>query len=764
MARQPIIPPNTLKKRIFWRCFILLIFLVVGLTTTAVISESQHFQTTSKSFYSGQARLLSIQISDQVLWNDRINLLKRLQRTVSSDQAISYAYITKNGKPLVYTFEKGFPEGLQQLRLGDKRNIAIETVKGASGVKFNHIMVQIEASDAVLHFGILRSELNRRTMQNIEIILGMALLALFIGGIFSRYIAKITTLEVERSDLEIKQERHFLQTVIDAVVDPIRVITRDRKIVLMNRAAHIQEGCTAFKNIYCNENYCAKRDDNNLCPLDTLHNCDDATRLTQRRRQPDGSESIFEVDIAPLCDQGNFKGIVQVTRDITNRLQLEAKLHANESRLVFMAQHDLLTNLPNRDLILDRLITVLSAKDSQSKATLLIIGLDRFKKINEEMGRDIGDKVLALTAHRLAKCITKNETLARLSGDEFCVVIDNSNSVNSAARAAKRLLEQFQQPLALAGCELHLSASIGISLYPDDGSSPAALIKNADIAMTRAKKEGKGHYQFFEQGMTQHTTNFFKMENDLRTAITNNELQVYYQPQIDLASGSISGMEALLRWNHPQLGQIPPLDFIPIAEESGLIVPIGLWILEEACRQVADWKQRNISTLTVAVNLSAAQFAEEDLITSISTAINKSGIDPAQLELEITESMIMHNVDTAITTMKAINQLGVKLSIDDFGTGYSSLSYLRYFPLAKLKIDKSFIEQVTSNSQDAALASSVIALAHSLNLKVVAEGIETEEQAEFLRQRSCHQGQGFLFSKPILPHQLETFLVNKYQY
>jgi len=755
MKQQP------LQARIFWRCFALLFILVVGVATTAVFSEIKHYQQTSLAFYSAQARLLSIQISDHVLWNDRVNLTQRLNRTVSSDEAIAYAYITINQQPLVYTFKQGFPDELLQININPQHNISTSVIKDTAGIIYNHIMVDIESSTAVLHLGILHSELNLRAWHNIGVIIFMALLALIIGGGISRYIAVVTTKEVEQAEEKIKVERRFLQTVIDAVMDPIRVINTDHKIMLMNRAAH-HEGLNDEKNGRCDSDYCSKRDDNNMCPLELVNCGKAATRFSQQRTLKNGSSAIFEVDTAPLYDHNNLLGIVKVTRDITNRRKLEAQLSENESRLHFLSNHDLLTNLPNRYLLREQLNEILAPTNPDKQATVLIVGLDRFKKINETLGREMGDTILARIARRFDDCLHQNETLVRLGSDEFCVVIASNHEVKSAGRAAKRFLSQFEQPFKINDCELHLSASIGISLYPEDGTSAKELMKNADIALIRAKQEGKGCYQFFEQSMTQDSTNFFKMENDLRNAITEQQFMVNYQPQIDLKTGLISGMEALVRWNHPELGLVGPLEFIPIAEESGLIVPIGLWVLEEACRQIVDWKKRGITSIPVAVNLSAVQFRQKDLIESIKNIIDATGIDPAQLELEITESMIMQNVEEAIQTMHALTQCGIKLAIDDFGTGYSSLSYLRYFPLTKLKIDKSFIDQVTSNDHDAALASSVIALAHSLNLKVVAEGIETRQQATFLRLKDCHQGQGFLFSKPISAAQLELIFHNKY--
>nr|WP_320113907.1 EAL domain-containing protein [uncultured Desulfuromonas sp.] len=759
MYRTIAIGPDKLplRRRIFWRSFALMLLLIIGVTMTAIFSQTSHFHKASKTFYATQAQLMTLQLPDQILWNDKIGLLQRLQRTVDSDSAIAYAYLTVQGSPLVHTFDKGFPLDLVGLSTPYDKIIAYRTIIGQDGEIFDHIMSDIPTTQAVLHFGLRHSELNRRSWKDLQHILTMAVLALFLGAALSCQIAHVTTGEVEEATQDLYKERRFLQTVIDGVVDPIRVLNHHKEIIMLNRSAQSElskEDCLGEK---CRECHNGVDDDDNECPFETVRRTRQAVRILQHRRDQEDTLSIYEIEASPLINDGHFEGMVATARNITDRLRLEASLDEKESRLLYMSNHDLLTNLPNRVLFRNRLNQAI-ARSQNNHVVLLFIGLDRFTKINESLGREIGDNTLTQAAERFRRCLTENHTLARLGGDEFAVIMEDCRHPRDAAQTAKSLLEQLIEPIHVHPNEIYLTASIGISSYPQDGETPKTLMSHADIAMTRAKSEGKDRYQFFEREMTRSTKREFELENDLRKAVARNELRVYYQPQIQLDTQKITGMEALIRWQHPQRGLIPPADFIPLAEETGLIVSIGEWVLHQACRQVAQWHDQGLPAVTVAVNLSPLQFRHKALVRNVAKTLHETGINPACLELEVTESMIMDSVDKSTATMLELTKLGAGLAIDDFGTGYSSLSYLRYFPLTKLKIDKSFIERVTSDEHDAALATSVIALAHSLNLKVVAEGIEHEDQVQFLVQRSCHQGQGFLFSEPVAAPAMEQLL------
>ncbi len=759
MYRTIAIGPDKLplRRRIFWRSFALMLLLIIGVTMTAIFSQTSHFHKASKTFYATQAQLMTLQLPDQILWNDKIGLLQRLQRTVDSDSAIAYAYLTVQGSPLVHTFDKGFPQDLVGLSTPYDKIIAYRTIIGQDGEIFDHIMSDIPTTQAVLHFGLRHSELNRRSWKDLQHILTMAVLALFLGAALSCQIAHVTTGEVEEATQDLYKERRFLQTVIDGVVDPIRVLNHHKEIIMLNRSAQSElskEDCLGEK---CRECHNGVDDDNNECPFETVRRTRQAVRILEHHRDQEDTLSIYEIEASPLINDGHFEGMVATARNITDRLRLEASLDEKESRLLYMSNHDLLTNLPNRVLFRNRLNQAI-ARSQNNHVVLLFIGLDRFTKINESLGREIGDNTLTQAAERFRRCLTENHTLARLGGDEFAVIMEDCRHPRDAAQTAKNLLEQLIEPIHVHPNEIYLTASIGISSYPQDGETPKTLMSHADIAMTRAKSEGKDRYQFFEREMTRSTKREFELENDLRKAVARNELRVYYQPQIQLDTQKITGMEALVRWQHPQRGLIPPADFIPLAEETGLIVSIGEWVLHQACRQVAQWHDQGLPAVTVAVNLSPLQFRHKALVRNVAKTLHETGINPACLELEVTESMIMDSIDQSTATMLELTELGAGLAIDDFGTGYSSLSYLRYFPLTKLKIDKSFIERVTSDEHDAALATAVIALAHSLNLKVVAEGIEHEDQVQFLVQRSCHQGQGFLFSEPVAAPAMEQLL------
>ncbi|WP_316348986.1 EAL domain-containing protein [Desulfuromonas acetoxidans] len=747
-----------LRRRIFWRSFALMLLLIIGITMTAIFSQTRNFHNASKTFYVTQAQLMTMQLPDQILWNDKIGLLQRLQRTVDSDSAIAYAYLSVNGSPLVHTFDNGFPQDLVGLSTPYDKIIAYRTIIDQDNQIFDHIMTDIATTQAVLHFGLRHSELNRRAWQDLQQILTMAFLALCLGAALSCQIAHVTTSEVEEATIGLYRERRFLQSVIDGVVDPIRVLNTNKEIIMLNRSAQTELGNEDCLGEKCRECDNGNGNNDNECPFETVRRTQQPVRILQHRRDKEDTLSIYEIEASPLINNGQFDGMVSTARNITDRLRLEASLDEKESRLLYMSNHDLLTNLPNRVLFRNRLNQAIARNHEGSHVVLLFIGLDRFTKINESLGREIGDNTLTQAAERFHNCLAENQILARLGGDEFAVIMEDCRHPQDAAKTAKKLLEQLTEPIHVQPNEIYLTASIGISSYPQDGESPKTLMSHADIAMTRAKSEGKDRYQFFEREMTQTTKRVFELENDLRKAVARNELRVYYQPQIQLDSQQITGMEALVRWQHPQRGLISPADFIPLAEETGLIVSIGEWVLRQACQQVAMWHDQGLPAVTVAVNLSPLQFRHKALVRNVAKTLKETGINPACLELEVTESMIMDSIDKSTATMIELTELGAGLAIDDFGTGYSSLSYLRYFPLTKLKIDKSFIERVTSDEHDAALATSVIALAHSLNLKVVAEGIEHEDQVQFLVKRSCHQGQGFLFSRPVPAEDMEQLL------
>ena len=422
-----------------------------------------------------------------------------------------------------------------------------------------------------------------------------------------------------------------------------------------------------------------------------------------------------------------------------------------EDRIQFMANHDALTGLPNRALLKDRLSQVLLyAERYRRSATVAFIDLDNFKVINDSLGHNAGDELLKTVARRMVDCVRATDTVVRLGGDEFVVLfLDQPDSVDLISAMMRKLAAAVAEPIRLGGHELTVTCSIGIANYPADGADADTLLANADAAMYRAKDIGRDSFQFYKPELNTKVREKFVQQEELRRAIARSEFVLLYQPQVDLRSGRVFGVEALIRWKHPTHGMVAPAMFIPTAEETGLIVPIGDWALHEACRQNKTWQDAGLPSMTVSVNVSARQFREKTLIARVVDALRASRLEAQYLELELTESLIMQDVEQAVATMKCLQTLGVQLSIDDFGTGYSSLSALKTFPVARLKIDRSFIQDLPSNENDRAVASAVISLGQQLNLRVIAEGVENEDQIAFLRQHDCDEIQGYHFSKPI---------------
>ena len=444
---------------------------------------------------------------------------------------------------------------------------------------------------------------------------------------------------------------------------------------------------------------------------------------------------------------------------------LEDEREASElasEEMEHLAYHDALTGLPNRPLFMDRLIlSVAQATRTNQQLAIFFLDLDRFKEINDSLGHSTGDSLLKAVADRIRHCVREGDTVARFGGDEFTLLIPRIDQIEDAAKIAQKILETLKIPFSIADHELFVSTSVGISIYPVDGTDPETLVRNADTAMYRAKDRGRDNYQLYAPAMNARALERLALENQLRKALSHRELVLFYQPVIDVQTRNVLGVEALIRWQHPEKGLLSPAHFISTAESSGLIVPIGDWILRTACKQTKLWQKKIDPNLTVAVNLSARQFQQPNLTEIISEALEETGLAAKSLELEITESNAMANADNTIYTLRELKAVGVRIAMDDFGTGYSSLNYLKRFPIDTLKLDQSFVRDITTDPSDAAIAVAVIAMAHSLNLKVIGEGVEKEEQFAFLQKQKCDHVQGYLFSKPLPVEELEAFLAGR---
>lgn len=461
-------------------------------------------------------------------------------------------------------------------------------------------------------------------------------------------------------------------------------------------------------------------------------------------RKKDGTQYHEEKTITPLVDtHGNIVRFVSTGKDISERKRAEAHLH-------HIAHHDPLTDLPNRTLLQDRLKQAMHESDRNERlVAMMFMDLDRFKTINDTLGHDTGDALLKAVAERLETCLRPGDTVSRLGGDEFGIVLSNVAHVDDVTAVAQKIMWQFKAPFRIGGRDLFISSSVGITLYPLDDQDATMLLRDSDAAMYHAKSLGGNTFQFYTSELNTRAARRLELETGLRQALEREEFVLHYQPLVDMKSGQIGGMEALLRWQHPKFGLVPPLDFIPLAEETGLIIPIGEWVLKTACTQVKAWHEAGYPSLQVAVNLSSKQVRDKNLIASVKQALDAAGLEARYLDLELTESVLMHDMEQASAILKVLKAIGVSFSLDDFGTGYSSLSYLKRFPINYLKIDRSFVSDITSDPVGSGLVQAIIAMANVLNIKVIAEGVETYEQLEHLRHYGCDITQGYYCSPPV---------------
>jgi diguanylate cyclase (GGDEF)-like protein/PAS domain S-box-containing protein len=559
------------------------------------------------------------------------------------------------------------------------------------------------------------------------------------------------------------QEHERAQVTLNAIGDGVVTTDIEGRIAYMNPAAEAMSG-------WQNAQAAGKPLDEVFKVIDPMsrqpvrYSLDAVLRRNTPAHLPpqgillsrNGSELAVNNSCAPVHDRtGKMIGAVLVFHDVS-------EVHAMSVKMSYVTQHDALTDLPNRFLFQDRLSQAIGlAVRHHIRIAVLFLDLDRFKHVNDTLGHVLGDQLLKEIAARLQTCMRETDTISRHGGDEFVILLQEVSDTLSAARAAGQLLGTITEPYHINGHELHITASIGISICPEDGSDSDTIIKHAEAAMYQAKAQGRNNYQFFMPRINERAIRRFALEGSLRRAVARQEPALHYQPKLDIAAGRVVGAEALIRWYDSKSGQVSPSQFIPIAEESGLIIPIGEWVLRQACRQSRIWQAAGYEPMPIAVNVSAVQFRDKNFLHTVERVLEESGLEPRYLELELTESVTMQDLELTIPLLEALKRMGVGLSIDDFGTGYSSLSYLKRFPIDKLKIDRSFVQDVVTAPDDAAIICAIISMAKSLKQRVVAEGVETAEQYEFLRKQGCDEIQGYYFSGPLSEKDFEHRILQR---
>ncbi|RSK53094.1 EAL domain-containing protein [Bacillus canaveralius] len=561
----------------------------------------------------------------------------------------------------------------------------------------------------------------------------------------TRYVVSVTrditdTL-VEKNRLIISEQRY--RSIVDHNLDAIFSIDLMGHILEVNPAARRLTGYTEKQLKKCSIFELVSDSD---LPVfkSLLDNSEDGYALESldcRFLHKNNSHLTVHIKTVPIIIDAEIKGIYVITRDVSEQAK-------NAETIKFMAFHDQLTGVLNRRALLDDLDeSIATTKRKKQAFALISIDLDRFKYLNDTLGHLFGDEILKKVADRLAELEKKGCRVYRPGGDEFVILLHHADR-KKTAHFAQKILTMFTESFYLQSGEYYITPSIGISMYPNDGNDAETLLKNADEALFRVKERGKAHFQFYRSDMNSSLGNVLTLETHLRKALERDELELYYQPQVNLASGEINSFEALIRWNSPELGFITPDEFIPLAEDTGLIVPIGNWVISTACKQIKAWTDKRNQQIRIAVNISPKQFLQPSLVNVIQTAIDEAGILPSSLEIEITEGA-MEDTEETIPILNRLKELGIKISVDDFGTGYSSLNYLKQFPIDVLKIDQSFVRDILVNEKNAAITTTIIHLGRSLGMEVIAEGVENKEQADFLAKANCHKAQGYLFSKPL---------------
>ncbi|MFT5660708.1 MAG: diguanylate cyclase (GGDEF)-like protein/PAS domain S-box-containing protein [Sulfurimonas sp.] len=570
----------------------------------------------------------------------------------------------------------------------------------------------------------------------------------------------------------LKEQYKYLQSIIDGIDDSIMVIKKDYTIELMNStlkksAQYIKVADPQNPKCYEISHHRTTPCDGfeHPCPLKDVLDMKKHISVIHNHDTSKGENRYIELSASPLFDTNqNCIGIIESARDITEHLEVQGELREQKNILNHQAHHDALTGLPNRVLFNDRLIHAIEeGKRNKSKFALLFIDLDHFKEINDSLGHAVGDEILKTVTSRLKKAIRDKDTVARLGGDEFTIILDDLAKIQDASIIASKILEVLGKAMEVNDNTLYVSSSIGISIYPDDGTSAQNLLKFSDSAMYKAKDEGRNNFQYYSSEMTVNAFERVVMETSLRNALENEEFVVYYQAQVNARTNKLIGMEALVRWQHPNMEIVLPSRFMPLAESTGLIVELDRFVMATAMKQISQWYKDGFNPGVLAMNLTVKQLQKEDFIPMFTKLMQETNTKAEWLELELTEGHIMTHPQETIKILQQIHDLNIELAIDDFGTGYSSLAYLKKLPIDKLKIDQTFIQGLPSDEEDAGITKAVIALAKSLNLKVIAEGVETKEQKEFLVENGCDNIQGYFYSKPIPSHEFESMLKEKYQ-
>jgi diguanylate cyclase (GGDEF)-like protein/PAS domain S-box-containing protein len=732
--------------------------------TRQVISELNQTESRLKDAETGQRGLLYtsdvkylapyniaiVQVQQHI---DRLAQLTadnpRQQARIPELRSLTQAKLSELGQTISLHFSN---------RSGEAKSLVTSDQGFVAMSRIHNLIAQMEQDETSLE---LSQTVTLR--EKIRVMIGFIYFAAALGSLSLILLAYLILLELklrEKHLQEIWRREEWFRVTVDSIGDAVICTDSQGNITLLNLVA---ERLTGWSNPEAIGH-----------PMDEVFRLvDPATRLAianpmkdalQHNRtghlpqnciliRQDGQEIFIDDTAAPIHNRkGEITGSVIVFHDVTTaRALAEEVLHAS--------QHDPLTGLPNRVLLNDRLGQAIAlAKRHKGHIAVMFLDLDGFKHINDSLGHLIGDKVLQSVAGRLQQQVRTPDTVSRQGGDEFVLLLQEVEKQEEAAITARRVLKAVSEPHSIDQHDLFVTASVGISMYPEDGLDAETLLKNADTAMYQAKDGGRQCLKFFKPVMNTHAVERQLVEEDLRRALERNEFSLHYQPKIDLTTGAITGVEALLRWTHPTRGNVPPLSFIRIAEDSGLILPIGAWVLKEACRQARAWIDHGLPPTTMAVNVSAVQFRDEHFLESIFAALAETGLDPGFLELELTESALMKQPELAAAILKTLRSKGVVVSVDDFGTGYSSLSYLKKLPLDILKIDQSFVHQLSENSDDAAIATAIISMGQSLNLRIIAEGVETAEDLAFLKAHGCDEVQGFYFSRPVPAEQFSRLL------